>query len=510
MKNQPVMLVRADEGPGIGAGHVMRCLALARAWGLAGGRSVFLGAVPGVSVAEAVRAAYARVEAPGVEPYGQADALRTVELLRGLAAESGSAPWCVTDGYGFGTDWQRTVRGAGFPLLVVDDRAHLDSYEADIVLNHNPDAADLNYTLRPGCRALFGVRYSLLRPEFGAARALRAETRAQCRRVLVTMGGADAKNVCTTVVRALVHAGQPGLEAVVVAGPSNPHMDALRGVAAGSPLAVEVVPSTDDMAGLMAEADLAVSAAGGTCWELCHMGVPVVMVVTADNQVGVAAGVRAAGAGVLAGAAEDVEPEALGRLVGDLARDAGRRSAMAENGRRLVDGQGPDRVVAAMRGVPIRLRRACPDDSDILLAWRNEPAVRAVSFRSGPVPREEHERWFRRCLADGGCYFYVAVETADGERPAGQIRFDVRDGRAMVSVALGEGFRGRGLGTALIREGTSRFVRESGVARVRAEIREGNKASARAFAKAGYRPAGDVVVKGKASLAMDFDAGGEQ
>ena len=35
---------------------------------------------------------------------------------------------------------------------------------------------------------------------------------------------------------------------------------------------------------LMAWADLAVSAAGTTCWELAFMGLPMLLVVLADNQ----------------------------------------------------------------------------------------------------------------------------------------------------------------------------------------------------------------------------------
>jgi spore coat polysaccharide biosynthesis predicted glycosyltransferase SpsG len=61
----------------------------------------------------------------------------------------------------------------------------------------------------------------------------------------------------------------------------------------------------------MAWADVAVTAAGSTCWELCYAGLPALVTVLADNQRGVAAALADAGAVRSLGAAGDVTAAAL-------------------------------------------------------------------------------------------------------------------------------------------------------------------------------------------------------
>src|SRR4051794_20439612 len=46
----PQLVVRADAGPAIGVGHVMRCLALAHAWRTLGGQVLFVTSCEGASL----------------------------------------------------------------------------------------------------------------------------------------------------------------------------------------------------------------------------------------------------------------------------------------------------------------------------------------------------------------------------------------------------------------------------------------------------------------------------
>ena len=87
-----------------------------------------------------------------------------------------------------------------------------------------------------------------------------------------------------------------GFEATVVIGGGNPHRASLEAAAEGAGFPLRLVVNAPDMPARMAWADMAVCAGGSTNWELAWMGLPALIVVTADNQQGIAEGLDAAGA----------------------------------------------------------------------------------------------------------------------------------------------------------------------------------------------------------------------
>jgi UDP-2,4-diacetamido-2,4,6-trideoxy-beta-L-altropyranose hydrolase len=331
------LLLRADAGPRQGTGHVMRCLALAQAWQDAGGRVVLLGDAGGLRD---------RLSAEGivVAPDGPADAAQTTAAARRLGAA-----WVVLDGYQFTAAYQRALKDAGLHVLILDDYGHADRYHADIVLNQNLDAPEVWYRARdPHTELLLGPRFALLRREFGCWRDWQRPVPEVGRKVLVTLGGADPANVTMRVLDGLRHLRTDGLEAVVLVGAANPHRPALE-AAARDISGVQIQVNATDVPALMAWADVAVTAAGSTSWELLFMGLPSSTLVLVDNQAAVAPALARAGAAINLGPAAGLEPAALADVLGGLLRDARRRQAMSTRGREIVDGRGAGRVVERLR-----------------------------------------------------------------------------------------------------------------------------------------------------------------
>jgi UDP-2,4-diacetamido-2,4,6-trideoxy-beta-L-altropyranose hydrolase len=217
-------------------------------------------------------------------------AAETAELAASIRAE-----WVVVDGYQFGSDYMEKLQQAGLRVLFIDDYGHADRHPADLVLNQNPHASESLYPNRgPSTGLLLGPRYALLRREFLAA-PRESEQPAVARKILITLGGSDPENVTAKAIRALAQLDIPDLEAVVVVGPANPHHAALRKLAGGQPYAARVERDPANLPELFAWADIAVSAAGSTCWELAYMGLPAIAVVCAENQMAVAESLHQAG-----------------------------------------------------------------------------------------------------------------------------------------------------------------------------------------------------------------------
>lgn len=326
----------------------MRCLALAQAWRRNGGQAAFAAAeITPALEARLWKDGFERVQL-AVKPGEVEDAACTAEL-----AHTRNVAWVVVDGYHFGVAFQRALKAARLHLLFVDDYGHAGEYDADFVLNQNLTADAALYAHRsPHTRLLLGTRYALLREEFLRWKDWRREIAPVARKVLVTLGGADLDNVTGKLIRAL--AGFADVETVVVVGGSNPHLEKLNAEIRPAATArqrgenpkskIRLVVDATNMPELMAWADVAVAAAGSTSWELAFMGLPAVVMVLAENQVGIAAALEREGVSVNLRAHKGVTIEKITGALQSLFADPSRRHTMSRRGRALVDGLGGERV----------------------------------------------------------------------------------------------------------------------------------------------------------------------
>lgn len=57
----------------------------------------------------------------------------------------------------------------------------------------------------------------------------------------------------------------------------------------------------------------------------------------------------------------------------------------------------------------IELRDIRPEDQDMILEWRNRPAVARYMYTDHRITVEEHERWFERIRHDPTCRYWIIV-----------------------------------------------------------------------------------------------------
>jgi UDP-2,4-diacetamido-2,4,6-trideoxy-beta-L-altropyranose hydrolase len=496
------LLTRVDASLTMGTGHVMRCIALAQAWQDACGSATFVMAesTPGIQA----RLAQESCELLSIScaAGSEDDALEAIRLARGRQVE-----WIVVDGYQFGADYQRTLKAAGFKVLFLDDYGHASHYFADLVLNQNEQAKESLYEARePHTRPLLGTEYCLLRREFASWRGWKRETPAVGGKVLVTMGGSDPENVTATVIEALRTLSN--VEATVVVGGSNPHFAKLQESAALYAPRITVRRDVSNMAELMASADVAVSASGSTCWELCFLGLPALLLDVAPNQTELARELDRRGCAIHLGD-HRISAEKVAGEVHRLLSSRELRQSVSQSACQLVDGDGARRVVSILRGADNRdseglsLRRARAEDGRLLWEWANDPDVRSASFSSTPISWETHAEWLAERLSQDTNVILIAED--ETTTPCGQIRFEPRpDGDWEVSVSIARGMRGRGLASTLIGLGVQEIGRRAGNVRVHAFVKPANTASAKAFARAGFASTGTEEVRGSAAMHLIY------
>lgn len=317
-----VVVFRADASLEIGTGHVMRCLTLAEALKKQGAECHFLCREHAGHLIDAIEARGFSVHRLLAEsPYGtttqagdnqpdhahwlgttwEQDAEACGPLITQLIPD-----WLVVDHYALDARWEAAVLPDRTRLLVIDDLADR-SHRADLLLDQNlgREVEDYASLVPVECKVLAGPQFALLRPEFAERRESSLARRHQhpaVRRLLISLGGVDKDNATGQVLDALNACDLPNdLEITVVMGATAPWLAEVKARAVKLPWSTEVVVNVSDMARRMAEADLAIGAAGSTSWERCCLGLPTLMLVLAENQQSIATALDTVGAAICLG-----------------------------------------------------------------------------------------------------------------------------------------------------------------------------------------------------------------
>jgi UDP-2,4-diacetamido-2,4,6-trideoxy-beta-L-altropyranose hydrolase len=477
----------------MGTGHIMRCLALAQAAQAEGFDCHFIVGKAAEPLAEGLLKERGTVHYVADRWPAHVDLETTLEILNRY-----SCRWLILDGYHFGPDYHRAVRRAGCNLLLIDDLADLPLYHATAVLNQNIHSGQLKYPLDPSMLPLLGTRYALLRREFSGHPQPIRNPPAQAQRVLLVFGGSDPHNVTGIVVQAFTDLIREVLDIRAVIGSLNPHHTVLQEIVRQSHHHIEILTNVQNMAVLMEWADIAVTAGGTICWELAYMGVPGLLIVTADNQAPIAAELHDLGAFISLGRVEELNPAQLVSQFMTLAANVSERQHLIKLQQAIVDGHGSDRVVSLLArelNTPFALsvRKAQPEDAFMIWQWANDPVTRQNSFRQDAISWDSHEIWYSHKVADPQVGIWVLE--CEGI-PVGQIRYDRIDGTAEISITVGSGYRGRGFSTALLRLTRDLAMQCLRVNRLVAYVFPENYASCRAFLSAGYNQLLDQMVSG--------------
>ena len=123
----------------------------------------------------------------------------------------------------------------------------------------------------------------------------------------------------------------------------------------------------------------------------------------------------------------------------------------------------------------LQLRRAKPQDMDLLYRWANDDTVRANAFHTEKIPYEHHVQWFQKMMADASVCQYILY---DGDLAVGQIRLTAgNDGEALIDYSIAS------LCLLCQKLDTDKI---SNVTKLIGQVKYQNQASARVFEKSGF------------------------
>ena len=313
-----MVVIRADANSKIGMGHVMRCLSVADALLKRGEEVIFVTAddtpVPlltkkGVPY-RVLHTDYADMEAELPElwnalselPQGPGVPEAALPQMPSQRAESSEDALpqrnaaILVDSY-YVTEKYLAALKKRITTIYMDD-IYAFSYPVDMLINYNIYGEEMGYEKDAAfadTKLLLGTEYVPLREEFSAGAgyvqsrkvlSLGAAnvTPAADGGILITTGGSDSFNLAgQLLMEAMKYDALKEKEYHVVSGSLNPHIGELQALAEKHEN-IHIHCNVTNMAELMAESEVALSAGGSTLYELCAMGVPVIAFSFAENQ----------------------------------------------------------------------------------------------------------------------------------------------------------------------------------------------------------------------------------
>jgi len=335
------VLFRVDASTKIGLGHLLRSLSLALALKTLGTESLFLTNNLSSSQKQVEPHGFAVNALPSVGSWTAEDIKSTLEL-----ADWNGCRTILVDSHEVGEDYLAQLRSAGLFVIVRDDLA-LQPFSCQMLINGNADAGQLPYHSSSGdTQFLLGPKYIVLRPEYQGLPTRNIS--ASVHNVLVILGGADSKNLMPSILNLLDKI--PGDFAVTaVVGPFFDNLTHIQAAAKNANRIISLIYCPDSVHDLMLEADLAISAAGQTLYELACSGCPSVVIKVASNQSGQMRAMESAG--FLQGSIDAGDRdcwEIIGESAARLLIDPAARQRLSTTGQLLVDGQGAKRVAEAI------------------------------------------------------------------------------------------------------------------------------------------------------------------
>lgn len=356
------VIFRTDASHLIGTGHVMRCLTLSNVL-REQGYEIFFCCRPHrgnlISHIETAGFPVFSLTAPHLNyDYGlshsswlgatqEEDASQCINAL-----EDGYFDWVIVDHYALDKNWEKKLKPHCSKLMVIDDiadREHICEFLLD--QNYGTTPEKYKQLVPKKCKVLAGSEYAVLRPEFVMWRKYSLERREKpiLLNLLISLGGVDATNLTAKLIDLLPMCSLPEeIKVTVVMGSTAPHLDSVNKSADACKYKISVKAGISNMAELMANADLAIGAAGSTTWERCCLGLPTIQLVLAENQIEVAALLEERMA-VFSIGLKDTGLNEIGKIFRNIQRNPLLLNKVSKNCRSICDGLGSKRLITNLQ-----------------------------------------------------------------------------------------------------------------------------------------------------------------
>jgi UDP-2,4-diacetamido-2,4,6-trideoxy-beta-L-altropyranose hydrolase len=346
------VLLRADGGPHIGMGHVMRCLALAEGLAVEGFESLLVLRGYDVDLSRILTVNTTATEFLTGDMTFEEDSRKTSAFADEFGATVLVSDVCHSLNLSRPNDFRSyltSLRGYGLTLCLMGN-SELD-FPADIIISPYYRSNYPSICEGQGQCYLLGPQYFVFRREFYRVAGNAPFTRQNAKRVLISIGGGDRCELTIKIASALALHERQSFSLRFIIGPAYPvdTEEKIRELLAGGTGELDIRYGSDDMAKDIVWADLAVLGDGLVKYEAALLGTPCITLARPDSDESMNRDFFRAGSSLHLGDGTKLGEVELGLEILRLSQDANLRKTMMKKGRGVVDSAGAKRISEAIR-----------------------------------------------------------------------------------------------------------------------------------------------------------------
>jgi len=132
----------------------------------------------------------------------------------------------------------------------------------------------------------------------------------------------------------------------------------------------------------------------------------------------------------------------------------------------------------------IIIREASLNDAEILFELSNDDIVRENSINTNKIKWENHVNWLKEKLISSSYYIYLFYYDKNF---IGQVKFEIKDKEAVVSISIVSEYRGKKLAVPMLQKGIECVLNTAkNVRKIIAYIKPENQTSIKSFNNVGF------------------------
>ncbi len=228
-------------------------------------------------------------------------------------------------------------------------REGLDALYADIIINAIPFTKQNLYSLNQNkhgeARLLLGPEYTILNQQIKKFDHKPPQGRT-IKKVLITMGGGDDKGVLKQLIDYFCKDENKGYSLTILTGKYNSKHNELRSLIADNSKRIKLQQYIDNPFEVFVKHDIAITAGGMTTYECAYLGLPIIIISTAKNQLKLAEAWDRLKVGKYIGKAEEFSLKKFDNYFNEFIGNID-----TFNKKQFVDGNGAKRVARIIKDI---------------------------------------------------------------------------------------------------------------------------------------------------------------